>query len=152
MGLSMMNEMLGTLDPKIVYLCIAVFIVAAILALIKKAVVITVIMVVVSIAAYAIVPIAKDFQEQYKISVNDDNQLVMVIEGRETVLTAIGDPDDEEFDAMVDVEIERNKDGEYVLNIIHMSGGVTRVNVPSFMRDTMLKYFKNNSIAYELRE
>lgn len=146
MKLSMMNEMLSTLDPKIVYICIAVLAVLALITLIKKAFVMAAIIAIIAVGAYAIVPIAKDFQENFSISINDENQLVIVAEGNEFILGG-------EEQIIKKIEIERQQSGDYLMKVFYGDqSSVGIFTVPSYMRDTLLKFINKMEYQYTLFE
>lgn len=141
----MMEQMLGNLDPNVVYVCIAVLVVGIILTLIKKAFFLAIIMVVLFMGATMLIPMAKEFQENYSIGINDDEQLEMVVNGK--TFTFGG-----EDNGIQDINIERKKTGEYTLEIKYEDGGIATFTAPGYMRDTIIKYIKNNGFKYDLFE
>ena len=137
--------MLGNLDPNIVYVCIAVLAVGVILALIKKAMWIAFIMVVLGMAAYMLVPLAKDFQKNYYIGINDDKQLEIIVDGKTFSFGG-------EENGIKEINMERQQSGEYVLQIKYNDGGIATFTTPGYMRSTIIKYLKDNELKYNLWE
>ena len=92
-----------------------------------------------------IVPIAKDFQKNYYIGINDDKQLEIRVDGKEFKFGG-------EENGIKEINMERQQSGEYVLQIKYNDGGIATFTTPGYMRSTIIKYLKDNELNYKLWE
>lgn len=99
-----------------------------------------------------LVPQVKDYQANFYIEVNDSNELVIMVDGKELVLG--GDTDDADEDEVIieKVEMERQVSGEYTLKMIYSDGAIGWYTIPGFMRAPVIKYFDTVNMEYQLIE
>ena len=149
MLLNMMNEFLTELDISLIYVCIAVLIVGFILGIVKKAVKVSILTGILAVAFVFLIPVTKNFQEKYHVSVNDDKALVIVADGNEIVIG--GDEADRE-DKIVAIEITRNNDKSYAIHIDYESGGSRNTSIPGYMKSALIKYLDGRGYRYHLND
>lgn len=150
---SLKGQFLGTLDPKIVYLCLAMIAVLIILTIIKKAIKFAVVLVVFAVAMYSLVPMAKDFQNNYKFSVDSDGVLTITVDGKDLVLD--NSEPESKYDDESRVEkltVQKQSDGDYHLNIVYTDGSTQKFEVPGFMRSNLINYLNKQEYDYKLLE
>lgn len=150
---SLKGQLLGTLEPNIVYLCLAMIAVLIVLTLIKKAIKFAVVLVVFAVAMYSLVPMAKDFQNNYKFSVDSDGVLTITVDGKDLVLD--NSEPESKYDDESRVEkltVQKQSDGDYHLNIVYTDGSTQKFVVPSFMRSNLINYLNKQEYDYKLLE
>lgn len=150
---SLKGQLLGSLDEKIVYLCLAVIVVLIIITLIKKAIKFAVVLVVFAVAMYLLVPIAKDFQNNYKFNVDSDGVLTITADGKDLVLD--NSEPESRYDNKARVEkltIQKQSDGDYHLNIEYTDRSTQKFVIPSFMRSNLINYLNKQEYDYKLLE
>ena len=148
---SLKNQFLGSLDPKIVYVCLAVLAVLIILTLIKKAIKIAIVLAILGVVIYSVVPMAKNFQNDYKFSIDSKGVLTVTVEGKELVL----DNTEKRFDDDIRVdklEVKRESSGEYALKIYYTDGTAQAFTVPGFMRTNLINYLDKHGFKYKVLE
>lgn len=150
---SLKGQLLGTLDPKIVYLCLAMIAVLIILTIIKKAIKFAVVLVVFAVAMYSLVPMAKDFQNNYKFSVDSDGVLTITVGGKDLVLDNSEPENKYDDESRVEkLTVQKQSDGDYYLNIVYTDGSTQKFEVPSFMRSNLINYLNKQEYDYKLLE
>lgn len=143
------DQMLGSIDPMIIYVCVFMLAFVAVLSIIKKVIWLGICILVLAAGVYVIAPMAKEYQENFSIYVNDEtNALVMVIDGREI---SIGGEYDDEI-GINDIDIERLSSGEYELVIKYNNNEISKFQVPGFMRKPIVNYLNKNSYEYTMLE
>lgn len=148
MGLSLANQFLSELDPKIVIVCIVILAVAFILSLVKKAIHMAIVVAVLILGCTFIIPKATEFQKNYKIYTNEDEVMVIVVNGKEY---KFGDERGDKERIPIDhIEMTKQKNGDYVINIKYGNNqGNYAFTIPSYMRDTIKSYI--DKYGYELK-
>ena len=151
MVMSLKEQILGTLDPKVVYLCIAVLVVLLIITIVKKFAVAAIIVVLVGVGMYSLVPAALDFQENYSIS-REDGIVTIRVDGKEFQFGNSIKNADKDIPAIKQATLTRQSDGTYTLKIFYVDGGVGTFNVPGYMRSALNKYLESMVTNYKLTE
>ena len=141
----MKDNILSQLDPNIIYVCVGIMVVTLIIAIIKRAVKIALVITVVSVLVYSLAPMASEYQDKFSIHVGEGNVLEMNIDGHEY---KVGGEDS----GIKSTEFERLSDGNYNLKIMFQNGEIQYIEVPGFMRDAVVKYFDTNEITNKLIE
>lgn len=148
MLMSLKEQLLGSLDPTIVYVCLGLLVVLLLLAIIKKAIGIAITVGIIAVLVYCLVPAAKDFQENFHIGMAD-NAIEITVDGKEYTLSI---EEDENEVKLKNVEIERTSEGEYNIVSSYDDGSKSYFTIPGYMRQTILNYMKKLKIDYKLIE
>lgn len=146
MLLSLENQLLSNLDPKIVYLCIGMLAIVAIMSIIKKAIGIALIVAVLAVGMYFVIPAAQNFQKDYSISMSEDS-IDLKVQGNDFSIQF-----GEDAVKIKSMEIVRNSEGEYKFDIKYVDGTSSNFKIPGFMRSTFLSYLDKIEIPYKLVE
>ncbi|MBR1453448.1 MAG: hypothetical protein IJ593_02220 [Lachnospiraceae bacterium] len=152
---SIKDQLLSTLDPNIVYMCVAVLAVLVILALVKKAFKIAAVIVVIAILFGFIAPMATEYQKNFSIT-SEDGVLTLTVNGEQYVLNTkevkdkYGEVDNS--DKILNVEMQRLASGEYTLTIKYADGNIGKFDVPGFMRSPIISFLDKYNVKHKLIE
>lgn len=142
---SIMNNVLGNIDPMVLYICAGVLVITFLLALIKKVISIVIITGVLVLGCLFLVPQVLDYQANFSVGVNEDNQLEIMVDGKSFSLGG------EESD-IVEIVLERRSDGWYDVKTETTEGSRGSFPVPGFMRSPIVTYLERNDTEYKIIE
>ena len=146
-----LDSTLGNINPSILYVCAAVLIVMLILGIVKKAMSVIVVAVILVAGCLYLVLQVVEYQENFSIGINDDSQLVIIVDGKELVI-GNDEYDDDPSETVSNVDIERQPDGWYQLDINYEDSSKLTVNIPGFMKYPVIDYLKDQEMQYSLIE
>ena len=109
---------------------------------------------------FALAPMAKDYQENFYIRVNNDNVLEIMLDGqlytlsgkRDTSEDDDWDEDAPKIDVITSLEMERQGSGEYRLKMTFEDGNMGVITIPGFMRQPVISFLDKANIAYRVIE
>lgn len=139
---SMLEPILSQLKTEYILIFVGIMAVCAILAIIKKAVKVGIIVIVLALAVGSLAPMATEFQKDYKFEVVD-GQAHMYVKGEEYIV------DRREVKTM---ELENKNGSQYKLIVYCTDGDSIQVLIPSFMRDPLFDFADQYGLDYEIRD
>lgn len=135
------GEVLSQLDSRLVYILAGLLAISVIIALIKKAIKLAIIVGVIAFAISSLGPMASDFQNKYQLEVNRD-KAVITIDNQKTQLSK------EDVSKLLFVN---NGLSGYTITVKY-NDGIGSVNVPTFMVKSIKDFAENQGIPVEVRE
>lgn len=134
------GEVLSQLDSKLMYILGGLLIMTVIVALIKKAIKIAITVGLIAFCVTSLGPIAKDFQNKYKMEV-DKYKAIITIDNQKTVLNK---------EEIKSIQLINHGLSGYTLNITYKDG-VASINIPNFMMNKVKSFAENSDIQVEVR-
>lgn len=138
---SLIQPILAELDPTIVMIVIAMFVVLLIITIIKKAIKFVIMTTVIIGVLILSIPAAKSFQENYNFEIKD-NAAYIISQGQDYVIDDIGKIKSATF-------IYNGLNGVDV-QIKYIDTNFS-INLPSFMAESLQKFFDKYGIAYKIQ-
>lgn len=131
----LINGVLIQLDENTMYIVIGIFLFTAILTLIRKAIKITIVMIILALLITAVIPVAKDIQDKYGVRLGN-GCIILKIDGNDVTI---------DKNSIKDIKI--TKEGVFGHDIeIKYSDGLSKIKVPDFMMTEIRKYFEREEI------
>lgn len=140
--LSILEPILAQLKTEYILIFVGIMIVCAILAIIKKAVKVCIIVVALGLAVGALAPMASSFQENYSFKVEHGSAIVK-IKGQEFKI------DKDEVKSLL---FENKNGAEYILSVSFNDGSNMTIRVPNFMRDSIIEFADHYHLKSEIRD
>lgn len=147
-----LDSTLGNLDPTVLYICAAILVVMLILGIIKKVASVIIIALVLALGCIYLVPQVIEYQDNFSIGINEDKELSITVDGKEFTIDGNSDETDDPSQTISNVNIERQSNGWYELEIMYEDASKIAVNIPGFMRSPVLEYLDDQEIEYKLTE
>lgn len=138
---TMLEPILGTVDPKIIYMFAGIMGVCIILAIIKKVFKVAIIVTIIAAIALAIVPFAEDFQEKYKYNL-EDGIVTIMIEGQQYLIDRAD---------CKSIEMQNEGMAGYSLRVV-ASDGALEIIIPTFMKPSVEDFASRYGIPITVRE
>lgn len=139
---NMMGEILSQLDYRVVYVVVAILIVSAILAIIKKAIGIAILVGVLAFGISFLGPMAKQFQADYKFDISSTGVATIQAKGN---MIKLGK------DEVKSIDLVNKGVKGYVVNVTY-TDGVGAIKVPTFMMTPIRLYAEKQGIPVKLIE
>lgn len=141
-----MDNVLGNIDPMVIYICVGVLALCLVISIVKKMISFVFVTGILILGLIFLVPQVTSYQENFNIGVNEDNQLVITVDGNQLILGG-------EDSGISDIDIERQQNGWYELVISYDDeSSIGRFSVPGFMRAPVLGFLDKSEIEYTLIE
>ena len=137
-----LGDMLSQLDPKVVYIFVGVMIISAVLAIIKKAIKIGIIVVIIALSVSTLGPMAKEFQDKYKFSIDSG---VATIQAENNTIKL-------DKNTIKDIELINKGVNGYELKVKYKDDGYSHIKIPTFMAPLVKEYATKYSIPAKLVE
>lgn len=141
--------MIGLLEPilaqvktEYIIIFVGIMVICAILAIIKKAFKVGVIVVVLGLFVGMLAPMAKDFQKNYSFNIENGTAMIK-IQGQEFEI------DKDEVKSFV---LENKNGKEYTLAVSFTDGSNLGIRVPTFMRDSLVEFAEHYHINHEIKD
>lgn len=138
---SMLEPILGQVDPTVLWVFIGIMAVCVVLSIIKKAIKIAVTVALIASLATVIAPLAQEFQENYKFEIVDSTA-ILKIKGEEFRLSR---------DECKDIRLENKGSKGYSL-IVDTKNGKLDIIIPTFMMTSMRDFADKYGIPVSVLE
>lgn len=138
---TMLEPILGTLDTRIVMVFVGIMAICIVLSLIKKAFKVAIIVAILAILVSMLVPLANEFQEKYKFSL-EDGIVSITLDGQEYTIDRL---------ECESIYLENKGMDGYAL-VIQMEEGVFQVTIPRFMLESMQNFAERYNIPLDVKE
>ncbi len=136
-----LEGVLSQIDPNVIYVVVGILFISIVLALIKKAIKIALVVVVISVLLGGLAPMAKDFQANHKISV--ENGVVKIfVKGNTLELNK---------DLIKKIELVNKGVSGYKLKVTY-EDGLSTIDIPDYMVNTVKMFVKENDVPIEMRD
>lgn len=136
----MFGSFMSQVDTKVLYIVAAIVGISLILALIKKAAGLAIVLAVLLIVTGVGIPKVNEFQEKFSISM-EESVLKLKINGEEMTVNT-GNIDK--------IKITAYGLSEHVVSFSNSYGGQTKVSVPSYMTPIIQEIFENKDVDIEV--
>lgn len=138
--ISMLEPFLAELDTSVVLIVIALFSVLLIITMIKKAIKFTIAVAIIIAGLIFVIPMAQDFQSKYSFEI-ENGKAIIVTEGQRLIV--------DELDKIEEVTFTYN--GLQGVNVkIKYTGNSMSATIPSFLAESLQKYFDKYAISYKI--
>lgn len=138
---NMLQPILAELDPKVVYIVVAMFALLVVLAIVKKALKIAIVVAVFGSCIFLLAPAAKEFQSNFKIN-TEQGAIHLLSEGQEYTIDNFANIKKATLiyngKQQIEVDIEYN---ESFLNF----------TVPAFMGEQIKEFFDSHDVKYKIQ-
>ena len=137
----LLGNILSQLDYRVVYIFVGIVFISAILAIIKRAIKIGIVVIIIALSMSTLGPMAKNFQDTYKFSVNNGIATIKTDSGTVTL----------DKNTIKNLQLINGGVNGYELKVTY-ADGLTDIKIPSFMAALVKDYTNKYNIPAQITD